>query len=286
MRLTPLAANTFASDGGAMFGLVPKALWSRRVTPDDTNCIAQRANVLLIEIDGKTGLVDTGCGDPDWFSDRERAHHQLEEQWLLPQSLAAHGLGFQDIDFILLSHAHWDHAGGLVTPDGKPTFPNAEVFLRAAEVDCATGGDPLLFKSYPETVRRAFDILGDRMFPVPDEEPEVLDGIYLLPAPGHTEGQAGIYFVEPELAGTDAAPRSALFAGDNCPTRHHLRMVFQTAYDTYPLKTRAWKREWLPRVANDHSLLLFTHDPDAFGVWIEADDREEFKVTELYTGAV
>ena len=285
MKITPLVANTFASDGGAMFGLVPKALWQKRITPDDTNCIAQRANVLLIETGGKTGLADTGCGNPDWYPDRERMHHQLEDTWLLPASLKQAGKKPEDIDFILLSHAHWDHAGGLLTPDGDPVFPHAEIFLRAREIECATGGDPLLYKSYPRNIQRAFDVLGDRIFPVPDEEPEILDGIYLLPAEGHTEGQAGIFFVEPELAGCEHAPKSALFAGDNCPTRHHLRMVFQTAYDTYPLKTRAWKREWLPRIARDGSLLLFTHDPDAFGVWIAADEKKEFVVTDSYTGA-
>jgi glyoxylase-like metal-dependent hydrolase (beta-lactamase superfamily II) len=284
MKLTPLVANTFASDGGAMFGLVPKALWQKRVTPDEHNCIPQRANVLLIETGDKTGLVDTGCGDPAWFPERERSHHQLEENWLLPRSLETAGKTFSDIDFILLSHAHWDHAGGLLTPEGEPVFPNAEIFLRAKEADCVTCGDPLLYKSYPESIQRTFEQLSDRIFPVPDDEPEVFEGIYLLPSEGHTEGQAGIFMVEPELAGSDLKVSSALFAGDNCPTQHHLRMVFQTAYDTYPLKTRAWKREWLPRIAGDDSLLLLTHDPEVFGIRIEADDRSEFVVTDGYVG--
>jgi glyoxylase-like metal-dependent hydrolase (beta-lactamase superfamily II) len=285
MKLTPLIANTFASDGGAMFGLVPKTLWEKKVTADNTNNIPQRANTILIEIEDKTGLVDVGCGNPEWFSERERAHHQLEDDWLLPKSLQSLGKTFEDIDFILLSHAHWDHAGALMDPDGNPVFPNAEIFLRQAEADCVTGGDPLLYKSYPDHIQRTFRELADRMFPVPDDEPEVLDGIYLLPAPGHTDGQAGIFFVDPEIAGLEVHPKSALFPGDNLPTQHHLRMVFQTAYDTYPLKTRAWKREWLPRIANDQTLILFTHDSDAFGGWIEPHDRHEFVVTEVYRGA-
>lgn len=285
MKLTPLTANTFASDGGAMFGLVPKPLWQKMVTPDEHNAIAQRANVLLVETGEKTGLVDTGCGNPDWFSDRERAHHQLEASWLLPESLKRIGKTVEDIDFILLSHAHWDHAGGLMTPEETPVFPHAEIFLRTAEVDCVKGKDPLLYKSYPANIQRTFEVLSDRIFPVPDDEPEVLNGIYLLPAPGHTEGQAGIFFVNPELSGTDRTPKSALFAGDNCPTQHHLRMVFQTAYDTYPLKTRAWKRKWLPRIAADESLLLFTHDAEVYGAWIAAEERKEFVVTEPYLGS-
>ncbi len=285
MNLTPLTANTFLSDGGAMFGLVPKGIWSRMVEADEQNRIRQRAISLLIETeDGKRGLVETGCGDPVWFSDREREMSGLEEEWLLRQSLAEQNLGFEDIDFILLSHAHWDHAGGLTDPEGNPVFPNAEIFLRAAEVECATGGDPLLYKSYPPKIQAAFEQIGDRIFPVPDEDPEVLPGIYLLPAEGHTEGQACISFTRPTLSGCDREVAAAIFTGDNCPTQHHLRMVFQSAYDTYPLKTRAWKRTWFPRCAEEDLLLLFTHDAEAYGAWIQADPKKEYVVTDMYTG--
>ncbi|WFB37661.1 MBL fold metallo-hydrolase [Kiritimatiellota bacterium B12222] len=285
MKITPLTANTFASDGGAMFGLVPKGIWQRLCTPDDKNLIPQRCNAWLIETDdGKKGLIETGCGDPQWFSEREREIHQLEETWLLPQSLKALGLRFEDIDFILLSHAHWDHAGGLMDPEGNPVFPNAEIFLRENEVLCALGRDPLLYKSYPEKIYETFQRLSDRVFPVPDDDPEVLPGIYMLPAAGHSEGQACIYFTEAELAGNEGKTISALFTGDNLPGKHHLRMVFQTAYDTYPLKTRAWKQQWLPRCAQDDVMLMFTHDPDVFGAWIDADEKHEYVVRDVYTG--
>jgi glyoxylase-like metal-dependent hydrolase (beta-lactamase superfamily II) len=285
MKITPLTANTFASDGGAMFGLVPKGIWKRITPVDDHNRIPQRANVLLIETDDrKFGLVDTGCGDPAWFSDKERDLHQLEEQWLLSSALQEQHLSFGDIDFILLSHAHWDHAGGLLTPEGEPVFPHAEIFLRQAEVECATGGDPLLFKSYPDKIQKTFEILADRVFPVPDVEPEVLPGIYMLPAEGHSEGQSSIYFTATELAGREGNLFSALFTGDNCPSQHHLRMVFQTAYDTYPLKTRAWKQKWFPRCVADEVLLLFTHDPFTYGAWIEEDAKTEYSVTKCYLG--
>lgn len=285
MKITPLTANTFASDGGSMFGLVPKGIWQRFCPADANNLIPQRANAWLIETDdGKIGLLESGCGDPAWYTEKERHLHGLEAEWLLPQSLHALQMDFADIDFILLSHAHWDHAGALMQPDGSPVFPHAEIFLRQTEIECVLGKDPLLYKSYPENIRQTFAQLADRIFPVPDDEPEVLPGIYLLPAAGHTAGQASIFFTDTELAGGSSQKTAALFTGDNCPSQHHLRMVFQTAYDTYPLQTRAWKQQWFPRCAADNILLMFTHDPQAYGAWISQDPHREFVVRALYQG--
>ncbi len=289
MRLTPLTANTFRSDGGAMFGLVPKALWEKRCPAHGDNTIDQRANVILVETDdGKMGLVDTGCGDPEWYGERERELHGLESEWLLPQSLAALGLDFADIDWIVLTHAHWDHAGALTDPDGTPVFPNAAVYLRETELDSVLGGDPLLYKSYPPKVVQSFQGLSERIFPAADNTPGKASGpapgVTILPASGHTEGQACILFDAPRLAGSDAIPQLALFAGDNCPTQHHLRMVFQTAYDTFPLKTRAWKRSWLAKCAEEDILLLFSHDPELFGAWLHADPKHEFVISKPYAG--
>ncbi len=285
MWITPLSANQFLSDGGAMFGLVPKLIWQKRCPADASNAIVQRANAFLVrEGDGTLGLVDCGCGDPAGFSPKERTHHGLEDDWLLRKSLAELGVAFGDIHWVLLSHAHWDHAGGLLLPDDSPTFPNAKVILRESERDLVLGANPLLYKSYPPRIRKSLEILAGHTEVTPGAGEEIRPGIRVFSAAGHTDGQACILFDSPKFAGYPDALPAAVFAGDNLPTRNHLRMVFQTAYDTQPLQTRAWKREWLPRIADNGWALLFTHDPDAFGALIRHDDKEEFSVTRLLTG--
>lgn len=277
MRVTPLIASRFASDGGTMFGLVPKPIWSRRIAPDDQNRIPQHAHVLLVELDdGCAGLVDTGCGSAERFPEKEQRLHGLGPGWPLSDALRAAGKQPDDLDFIIYSHLHWDHAGGAYG------FPRARHFIHAREWHDATSGDPLLYKSYPaetiESLREADKEL------IENDEREILPGIWMHRTSGHTRGHCAIRIAHPQLELNHPAAcefsgvTQVLFCGDVCPTRHNLRMVFQTSYDTFPLDTRAWKRAWLPRAAREGILLMFDHDPDIYGATIREDERDEFAV--------
>ena len=283
MRITPLIGSSFVSDGGAMFGLVPKPIWSRLIQPNEKNGIPQNANCLLLETaDGKRGLVDTGCGPEEKFSEKERGIHGLSPGWPLMEALRAHGLTPDDIDFVVLTHLHWDHGGGASTAEGVPTFPHATHFLHALEWEAATSGDPLLYRSYPENVVAPLaDLDASRLVLVEKDDVEVMPGMRLVRSGGHTRGHCTVVLEgdlvidhkdSVELGRIDMA----VFAGDVCPMQHNLRMVFQTAYDTFPLETRAWKTKWLPEIARRQALLMFDHDPDAFGVTIQPDERREY----------
>ncbi len=269
-----------------MFGIVPRVIWRKAMPPDRSNRVAESANCILIELDdGRRGIVEAGCGDARDFDARERRIHALGPGSPLMETLERMGLDAADIDFVVLSHLHWDHVGGVCSMvDGRPTltFLNAMHYVHAVEWAAAGGGDPLLYKSYPQRPLTPLREHPDRVHFVEADDEEVLPGIRMVRSSGHTHGHCAVVLGEGELSanGASRAVRRAVFAGDNCPTQHHLRMVFQTAFDTHPLDTRAWKRRWLPEIAESGDLLLFCHDPDAFGAWIRPDPKKEFVVVE------
>ena len=187
------------------------------------------------------------------------------------------------------THLHWDHAGSLVQPGALDLFARARFCAHELEWADALSGNELLYKSYPAPVVQALQAIpAARRLAVTDAQPEVAPGVRLARSSGHTRGHAALVVDEPEVRIGDAWRRfpRAVFAGDVCPTRHHLRMVFQTSYDTFPLDTRAWKRAMLPQLAAERSLLLFDHDPDCFAAVIAEDEREEFAAVESFNLAL
>ncbi len=270
-----------------MFGLVPKPIWSTCITPNEHNAIPQRANVWLLEWpDGRRGLLDSGCGDPAWFSEKARRLQGMPGGWPLLAALQQNGVAPEDIDFVALSHLHWDHAGGVGRViDGVPawTFPRAEYMVHALEWADACSGNPLLYKSYPaDTIAPLQALPAERLRLIQADVAEVAPGLVMRRSGGHTRGHCVFHLygnpVEIDHPATRAVPCThALYAADVCPTVHHLRLVFQAAYDTYPLDTRAWKQQWLPRTADEGILLLFDHDPTHVAARITADPQQEFK---------
>src|ERR1035441_2073066 len=132
-KLSPIETGRFALDGGAMFGVVPKNLWSRTNPADEQNRIDMALRVLLIQGSGMNILVDTGMGDK--YDDKTKSIYKLDHsKFTLLQSLAEHGLKVSDITHIIQTHLHFDHCGGMITrtENGElvPTFPNAKVFVQ------------------------------------------------------------------------------------------------------------------------------------------------------------
>lgn len=285
MLLEPIIASRFRSDGGTMFGPVPRGIWQRHIAPDDDNTIPQVAHTVLVTLaDGSRGLVDTGCGSIEKYTAKQLRFNRLGEGWPLMEALNERGIAATDIDFVIFTHLHWDHLGGAILPDGSLAFPNATHYVDLEEMVLAESGNPLLGAAYPPEPVAALAASGKlrRLLhrSLPASAPpvtEIKPGIRLLRTGGHTEFHGVVLFEgteeQPiEIAYPHCEPgtiRRVVFASDIVPTRFHLRLLFHTGYDTYPMQTRRWKQHWLPLLARDDTLLLFGHDATAFGARLQ-----------------
>ncbi len=255
-----LNAGPILLDGGAMFGVVPRVLWEKKMPPDGQNRISMSMNVLLVRAGGKNLLVDTGAGNKE--DDKFRRLYGLSAPSLLP-GLGALGLRPEDIHLVVNTHLHFDHAGGntLRKLDGGliPAFPNAQYLVQRKEFEDAMAAHERNRASYfPENFLPLADSGQMRFL---DGETEILPGIRAYPLPGHTLGMQGL-FIESE-------GERALYLADCAPTSHHIPIPWVMAYDLYPVTTLETKKRVLPQAAREGWTLFFEHDPRVQAARIE-----------------
>ena len=260
-RVTAIDAGSLWLDGGAMFGVVPKPLWARRSPADGRNRIPLAMRCLLIETDEATVLVDTGLGNKE--SEKFRSIYAVEndgEPTRLESSLAQLGIGSADVDVVVATHLHFDHAGGgtRFDPDGeiRPTFPGARYLVSAGEYEFARKDNERIRASY---MARNFEPLAEAgcLELVPDGV-EVVPGVRMIHSPGHTPHHHSVLV---DLG--DAV--QLLYLADLVPTTPHLPLPWIMGYDVEPLVTLESKRELLTRAAREGWWLAFEHDP--FTAW-------------------
>lgn len=268
-----LRAGAFKLDAGCMFGLIPRVVWTRWLTPDEHNRMPLQQNCLLLEHAGKLVLVETGIGDK--FSAKERAMYAMDDR-AIHDALHEIDADPADISAVIVSHLHFDHAGGLtrLAPDGRPTptFPNAEIIVQQREWTDAIANKSTMNKTYLRT--HLTDEIAERARLV-DGETEVLPGITVIPVPGHTWGQQAV-------AITHTSGRTVVFTPDVLPTRHHARPTTNLAYDVEPYTSMIARNRLLQRAATDAWTLLLDHEPDHpfFSVAPNLDKPGEFVLHE------
>lgn len=267
-RITALFDATFALDGGAMWGVVPKNLWAKLTPPAEDNTIQLAARPFLAERDGVRVVVEGGMGDR--WDEKFRRIYRLErpESTTLRATLAALDLGPEDIDHVVVSHCHFDHVGALVElREGslEPLFPRARHHFPAAEVGAARQPVHPRRASY-----RADDIdpLVERgLVDLHDGDHRLLDGLELVQVRGHSEGMVVVRF----NPGGDGL--SAAFWGDLIPTTHHIQPPYIMAYDMDVPRSFAMRTEWLARAADEGIVGLSYHDPVRAFTRLERDGR-------------
>lgn len=260
-------------DAGTLYGVVPRVLWELKTPADEKNRILQQTNCVLATIDGRNVLVDTGYGSK--LPEKQQRNLSSEPGDPLLQNLKAAGVAPEDIDVVVFSHLHFDHAGGAtrVNEAGEvvPSFPNAEYVAQRREWVMATSELPELRGAYPQENLLPLHALGQlRLI---DGNVEVLPGLRAIVTGGHTEGHQALVF--------ESDNQTAVFLGDICGTRSHLPVLWCMAYDTNLLQTRRIKADLLGEVADRDWLALFDHDPEYAAARLSRDDRADFIASDL-----
>jgi glyoxylase-like metal-dependent hydrolase (beta-lactamase superfamily II) len=268
-----LDAGNFRLDGGAMFGVVPKVFWDKKAPPDEKNRIRLRANSLLVRAHGKTIVIETGNGTK--WDPVKRSIYAIQEGDHLIDSLALQGVQPRDVDLVINTHLHFDHAGGNTRfENGRaaPTFPRARYVLQRAELAHAAVPTERDRASY---FAENFQPITDAgLWELVDGDAQILPGISVARIPGHNADIQAVVLT--------GGGKSLAFVADLLPTRHHIPLPWIMAYDLYPLQTLETKRQWLPRVVKENWMVVFGHDPDVAAATLhERDGKIEFEPVDL-----
>lgn len=252
-RLYWLDGGGFRSDGGAQFGPVPKRRWAELYPPAEDNTVPLTAHVVLVEAGGSWGLIESGLGHH--LSDRQRRFYAVERESRLEQSLAELGIGRGQVEWIVLTHLHLDHSGGVVSRDERgraaPAFPHARIVVQALEAQEARDQTNRAHFVYTGD---AFDALEQRgLVQQVDGSAEVRAGVEVFLTGGHSRGHQGILV-------RGAEGRALLHMGDLVITHAHLAPGWVSANDDFPLDSIRAKREWLARAAAEGWWVAFSHD--------------------------
>lgn len=262
-----LDAGSQRLDGGAMFGIVPKPLWERRIAADGRNRIPLALRCLLIEHDAGPILIDTGVGNKE--SDKFIDIYGVENAGAagptrLEDALAELGIAPGDVTYVVNTHLHFDHAGGDTVDRGaaetaraagvriEPAFPNATYVVNRGELEFASKTNERTAGSY---LAHNFDPITEAgRWRLAEGETEIVPGVRLLPTPGHVPYHQSVLI--------ENGGETACFLADLIPTTAHAPLPWIMGYDLEPLVTLETKRALMGRAEAEGWLLVFQHDPE------------------------
>jgi glyoxylase-like metal-dependent hydrolase (beta-lactamase superfamily II) len=256
VRIHALEAGLQWLDGGAMFGVVPRPLWERRIAPDARNRIPLALRCLLVEAPQALVLVDTGIGNKESprFHDLYGVANEGEPT-RLEDAIRAAGHAPADVDIVVSTHLHFDHAGGNTLRDEagvvRPSFPNARHVVQRREFDFAQSTNERIRASYLQPNIQPLVSAG--LWDLVEGEVAVTEGVRVMPTPGHTPGHQSVL--------VESQGETACFLADVCPTSAHLPLPWIMGYDLEPLVTLESKRRLWDRARAGEWLLVFEHDP-------------------------
>ncbi|WP_048600717.1 YtnP family quorum-quenching lactonase [Rubeoparvulum massiliense] len=250
LSLTWLNGGNNHLDGGAMFGVVPKPLWSRKYPFNHLDQIELRTDPVLIQHEGKYLLIDSGIGNGK-LNEKARRNYGCTEESKIHQSLAKLGLTVNDIDGVLMTHLHFDHASGLtelVEGEYRSTFPRATIYT--SEIEWKEMRSPNL-RSRNTYWRENWETIQDQVVTF-EKELEIMSGISMHHTGGHSDGHGIIRMA--------SAGDVALHMGDLMGTHAHRPSLWVMAYDDYPMTSIAAKEAWVVPGMAENAWFTFYHD--------------------------
>ena len=245
----------FRLDGGAMFGVVPRNLWSQTFPPDEQNRIRMNMNCVFIDTGSEKILIETGIGDK--WSEKHRAIYGIDRKRSLDESLQTiAGVNANEVTIVINTHLHFDHAGGNTKLDQSgtpaPSFPNARHFISRAEYEHAEAPSERDRASYLAENWQPLKASGQ--MELKDANYEVMPGLRMETYAGHNRSM--------QCWRLDRGGQTLFGFADLVPTRAHVPFAWIMGYDLYPVKTLEAKKRLLPQAAREGWMCLFYHDPD------------------------
>jgi glyoxylase-like metal-dependent hydrolase (beta-lactamase superfamily II) len=264
-EIVPFVEQEFRLDGGSMFGVVPKKIWSNLVPVDENNLITMEANLFVLKAGNINILFDTGLGD--CLTEREKKVYAATGNSNIETGLKHIGLGPEDVHMVFLSHLHTDHAGGAVkSVDGKymPRFRKARYFVQKIEWDdCMNPNERTAAVYIPE--RMSALEKADQLELI-DGDADILPGIRVVRTGGHTPGHQAIE--------ATANGMTVVYYADIMPSSHHVKIPYIAAVDLDPLETMAVKRVLIERLLECNGAIVFDHDIDIKIGRLTQEDRK------------
>lgn len=265
IELISVCDGFFHLDGGSMFGVVPKALWSAKAQADERNRIALAMRPLIVR-GARTMIIDAGLGDKE--TDTFHEIYGVDRSRHLGHTLAEAGLSVEDIDIVLASHLHFDHAGGFTARDAdgrvRPRFPRAQYVVRRGEWEDAT---------HPHERNRA-SYVADNYVPLAeagvlqlvDDDQTIMPGVKIRRTGGHT--------MHHQMVIIESGGKTAAFVADMMPTTAHVANAWIMGYDLYPMDTLAAKQRFGTEAVEKDILVFFEHDPSVAAGYLRESGRK------------
>jgi glyoxylase-like metal-dependent hydrolase (beta-lactamase superfamily II) len=259
-RVSLIRAGTFRTDAGAIFGPVPRILWDRLVARelDGEHRLLQALNCLLVETPSGRVLIETGIGERVTDKVREMRGYEGKP---VATAMAAAGFDPSSVDLVVMSHLHFDHAGGLLLADGSKAFPRARIVAQRAEWEIALDDNSRVVASYDQPELRLVREWGSEG--AVDGEVELLPGVSVIRTGGHSKGHQAIVVrgtgARAGTAGTDG--RTLAFFGDLGMRPWSANPRWVTSFDDFPLDSVEVKGELFARAAEEDWLIALSHEP-------------------------